>query len=1000
MAKISACFVFAIGGNHSVECVATSCDKVVTGGTNGELCIWAEEFKLCTVCVLPEETKCLSLCILSPPSDLQFFFSTNSMIVSLHLKSQLRLWNMNDGKCLANSNDLFSSQSLLEGLVKVSDFEVAVFGKNEIFVIDAYRMQSLKYFCTESKVFGMLSYGSEIWAQTVDKLYNFNIQGEFDNSTELIIKNSIDPAFPVLLCGNSSFLTVGNGVNLQIYKKGKEISLKRLTQDTVIEWIGWDLNGLMQISEGIVKFFRLEDVIRGFIEEKFRISVETLKLEVEKMGKLGVRGKEIFMLDDGTARVFDLDEKVMKKWKIHLEGQELEVLNVGENMTSRNFLIADEIFIAVGTDIGRVIAFSMFSESKLIFFSQKSAITFIYLHKKTLAVSNSDQQLFFWDFCPVSGSIFNNFPSNTVEVLTSALKLIIPLEFTNEGSTSNNWEDILLGQTETGAILLIDFKLRNVVSYFQALKSCIVTAILHLNLEYLTLSCANGHIYVFNMSSLTLEREIFGDAVFNFVVTEKIDKLDRFSVILNGLLPFSYQKPVKVGFFHINQTYVPVLYVNTEEMSHKKHRFAKKMRKIWECKFVREGFCAKNKEISFNWQVNVSACYNSLKIVMLFEIFDEVLYIPADLVQLLALSLNQKCKFCKVLLEFCQNSPGIHIYLQKAVNLIQKNIKTGKNLPKTVKSSEKLSLSEVILLCFSLINCILHPPQRQNNFVQDLTTLIRCNHHEFSIFACQLLIKGSNSLEYYIQEGQMKIIIKELLLASCNFKKASDSEHFYHALVTIGLLSVNEFVAILTNEIKESETRKLHHKIFFTIEHFVLKHFLQATSVIEELADFLLKSHELKSSLGSKRFSADFSTVLCTFVGLLPMTCHTPDTRYLICGLPTGYLLIYDFKQNKKWKPFKLFTTTISALDIKDFQIAAYSAQESFLKLLKMEPSLFGLSSGDLKLTDQIPLIEIEPETSSYQEMIKTTKIHFTSKSSLVLFREDKKEYNFNVRIS
>jgi len=389
-----------------------------------------------------------------------------------------------------------------------------------------------------------------------------------------------------------------------------------------------------------------------------------------------------------------------------------------------------------------------------------------------------------------------------------------------------------------------------------------------------------------------------------------------------------------------------------------------------------------------------------VKIVSFYQLFGEVLYIPADLIQLIALTLNSECKFNKVILEFCLNSPGIRGYLQKAGSVIQKNAVQGKNLPKKGLSSGKLSLSEACLVLINLINCILHPPQRLSHFVQDLVALIGSNSNEFSLLACQLIIKGSTALEHYIEEAKMGLVVRELLHASCNFKKASDNENFYLALVAVGLLSVNTFVSILTNEINGTETRKLHHKIFFTIEHFVLKHFSQATSVLQELGDFLLKSHELKNSLGSKRFSSDFSTVLSTFVGLLPMISHTPDTRYLICGLPTGYLLIYDFKMNKKWKPFKLFQTTISALDIKDSLIAAYSAQESFLKLVKMEASLFGLSSGDLKLTDQIPLAEIEPETSSYQEMIKTTKIHFTSKLTFVLYREDKREYKFTVKPS
>ena len=1000
MAQVSACFVFGMQGKHVVECIVANDDGVVTGGRDGELCVWGNEFKICTVCALPEDSKCLGLCVLIPPIDLQTFFGTSSMIVSLHIKSQLRLWSFTDGKCLTYSNDLFSLHNQLEGIAKVSDFEVAVCGKNEIFIVDAYRMQSLKYFYTESKVLSLFCFGSEVWAQTVDKLYDFNIQGEFDNSVELVIKNRVDGTYPIVLSGNSSFLAVGNGLDLQIFRKGKEISMKKLVQEGVIEWIGWDLNGLMLVCAGIAKFFRLEDVLRGFLEEKVKICVESLELGVRNIGKLCVRGKEIFLCVDGTVNVFDMNERTLKKLETEFEESNFADLNDGEKPTIKNFLIAEEIFLSVGTDSGRVIVFSLFSESKQVFRSEKSSITFIYLHKRTLAISNSVQLLTFWDFAPTPGKIFHDEPQSTVEILTSCIKLIIPLEFVNKQSNENKWENIALGQTETGAILLIDFKSKTVISYFQALKSCILTAVLHSNLDYLALACANGHIYVFNMISLTLEREIYGDAIFNFQLSEKNNKLDRFTVILNGYLPLSIQNSVKVSFLYLCGFYVPVLYLNIEKMSSKKHNFYKKIPKIWDCEYLKEGFCTKTKEISFNYESQSSPVYNSVKIVSFYQLFSDILYIPADLIQLITLTLNPECKFNKVILDFCLNSPGIHIYLQKAGNVIQKNAVPGKNLPKSVSNTDKLSLSEATLISINLIHCILHPPQRLNHFVQDLIALIDSNNNEYSLLACQLIIKGSTALEYYIEESQMKLIIQQLLHASCTFKKASDNENFYLALVSVGLLSVNTFVSILTNEIKGTETRKLHHKIFFTIEHFVLKHFSQATSVLQELADFLLKSHELKNSLGSKRFSSDFSTVLSTFVGLLPMISHTPDTRYLICGLPTGYLLVYDFKMNKKWKPFKLFQTTITALDIKDSLIAAYSSQESFLKVVKMESSLFGLSSGDLKLTDQIPLVEIEPETTSYQEMIKTTKIHFTSKLDLVLYREDKREYKFTVRSS
>jgi hypothetical protein len=61
-----------------------------------------------------------------------------------------------------------------------------------------------------------------------------------------------------------------------------------------------------------------------------------------------------------------------------------------------------------------------------------------------------------------------------------------------------------------------------------------------------------------------------------------------------------------------------------------------------------------------------------------------------------------------------------------------------------------------------------------------------------------------------------------------------------------------------------------------------------------------------------------------------------------------------------------------------------------------MEPNLF-LSGGDLKVTEMIPLHEVEPETNSYQEMIKTTRIRWTSRGSFLLYRENKQEYNIKV---
>jgi hypothetical protein len=385
-----------------------------------------------------------------------------------------------------------------------------------------------------------------------------------------------------------------------------------------------------------------------------------------------------------------------------------------------------------------------------------------------------------------------------------------------------------------------------------------------------------------------------------------------------------------------------------------------------------------------------------VKIVSFYQFYDEILEEPSDFFQLLIMSLHPESKFKRVLFEFSEKDAILKSFIEKSGNLILKNTISGKNLPKIISNKEILSLSEVILLSTSIINSLLHPSRHKSHFLEDTTTLLHCNSNEFSLFTCQLLISGSSSLEFYINDENITSLIESLLSSSCSFKKSSENEYFYQSLISIGLLSVSKFIKTLTNYIKLSEKGKLHHKIFFTIEHFIINHFLQATSVIEEIADFLLGSHELKSSIGSKRFSADFSTVLETLVGLLPMTCHTLDARFLVCGLPTGFLLVYDFKSNKKWKPFRLFETTITSVDILELNIVGYSSQESFVKLVKMEPNLF-LSGGDLKVTEMIPLHEVEPETNSYQEMIKTTRIRWTSRGSFLLYRENKQEYNIKV---
>ena len=890
------------------------------------------------------------------------------------------------------SHDLFSSLNELEFLGKVSDFEVAVVGKNEIFLVDAYRMQSVKYFCCDSRVLAFSCLGNEIWTQTEEKLYRFDVLEESGsaNSAGVVIKNRVDTGCRTLVACNSAFVVVCNGKDLQVFKKGDGIVMKKVVQDLPLDWISWNLNGLIVVSGNIVKVYRVEEIIKSFYEEKFRIIPEVLRADMEQVEVVWVFESLLYLAKEDDIYEMDLNRKSGRFIKIKEEAKDFPLINVGEKVVARNIIVGDEIYLAIGTDIGRVIIFSIFSESKLVFFNEKSPITFIALHNNVLAASTLAQTLAFWDFSPVPGTVFNNEAVKVVEVWTSHIKLIVPLEFTNSKTCENKWKNIYLGQTETGAILLIDFESKSILSSFQALKSIIISAKLHVNLEYLQLFCENGHIYIFNMISLALERDISGDAVFNFHHIDKLAKIDRFSVLLNSLLPHHTRKPLKVSFCFFSSEYVPVLNINSIQIAKKSPNLAKELRALWSSPYLKPAFFAKTREVSYE---NIpSKLTNSIKIVSFYQLYEEIVYEPADFLQILLMCMLAESKFKKIIFSYSEASAEARAYIERSGNLIIKNTISGKNLPKVNTHKETLNLSEVAILALSLMSCLLLPPKPNAHFLQDLVTLLNCNDNAFSLFTCQLLISGSSSLEHYLSDESIEVLISSLLSASCAFKKSSDNEYFYQSLISVGLMSVNKFILILTSQIKLTDQGKLQHKIFFTIEHFILNHFLQATSVIEEIADFLLKSHELRSSIGSKRFSADFTTVLETVVGLLPMTASSQDSRFLLCGLPTGFVIVYDFKSNKKWKHFRVFDTTVTALDVLEGNLVAYSAQESFLKVVKMEQKII-LSGGDLRIVEMIPLCEVEPETTSYQEMIKTTKVKWIDKARVLLFRENKREY-------
>ena len=179
--------------------------------------------------------------------------------------------------------------------------------------------------------------------------------------------------------------------------------------------------------------------------------------------------------------------------------------------------------------------------------------------------------------------------------------------------------------------------------------------------------------------------------------------------------------------------------------------------------------------------------------------------------------------------------------------------------------------------------------------------MIKSGEEGYILTGCELLYQGNFLFSSVMTPKETEEIIKELLLYSCKSFKNTKREYFYRTLTCIGLNNLTIFFQTLATEIKHNDFEDLYKcTILFLCEYFIQSHFLEASSVLDDIGDFLLRANETKVTADNKDFNGDFTTLLQSFASLLPMLNISQDFRYLITGLPTGWLNLYNLKAGKK----------------------------------------------------------------------------------------------------
>ena len=480
----------------------------------------------------------------------------------------------------------------------------------------------------------------------------------------------------------------------------------------------------------------------------------------------------------------------------------------------------------------------------------------------------------------------------------------------------------MLAQCENGAVLLVSFETQEILCYFQALNSHITNAVMFLSVEYLAVSCANGNIYIFNMIIQAIEREITGDSVFLFdcrkVLPEKSlidDKNEEICACLHWFFVDPPKKAVNVKFISIGTGYLPSLQLNLQKLVKNKGRYSKTIIKNIETiingGIFKQGVFSVNKAISFKCNFIESKHFNSLKIAGLLTLGLKPSKQASDSVSFIIYSLKSNFNLRVQLIDYLDYDEDL---LKLAESLLFSKIKAKRTSKRAMThasctnfSNEKyhcqrvyISLLEAlgitILASFSIIS-----RKIQNNPISLLIQMIKSGEEGYILTGCELLYQGNFLFSSVMTPKETEEIIKELLLYSCKSFKNTKREYFYRTLTCIGLNNLTIFFQTLATEIKHNDFEDLYKcTILFLCEYFIQSHFLEASSVLDDIGDFLLRANETKVTADNKDFNGDFTTLLQSFASLLPMLNISQDFRYLITGLPTGWLNLYDLKAGKK----------------------------------------------------------------------------------------------------
>lgn len=1033
MSGLSSAFMFGGHFSHSITCISGHSSTIITGSATGEIVYWKkhENYTPGVFCALPTDSACISLCIVPANKEIAAMCSTQWLVVSLHEKSKVRMWDSVDGKCLAYSADLFAENNDLTLLTKSIEDFVLVAGKTEIYMIDVYRMQSVKFFYTERAILSITCHQNKLYTQTIGKLYIFDLQDDFENSSCAILDIWVIIEEKTYIGVIKDLIIISNSQQLYILSKGSKSgsSIQILNLSDKIRYLTQTENSILVCLDGLIKIYKQSDIVKYYKDPRHIPNHERI-VTGSCPNCYSIVLKTLIFSDGSDLKTLNIESKKIDKHKWNIEEQNFNILNIGEKVTTYNLCINEGVLIGIGTDIGRVILTTLTHSSTSVYFNKKSEVSSIYMNNSILAVGYKDETLSFWSYTPCKGTTYHTLPLKTIEVWTSPVKIMVPLSYSkrnidylNEMSWKNaksNWKTIILAQSETGAVMLTCFEKLDIVSHFQALKSSITNATMFLNLEYLAISCANGHIYIFNMTVLALEREIIGEAVLNFdnielvdnKLIKSLDRTDRFTACYEFYYVEPVRKCIEIKYITLGYDNFPVLHINLAKIVKEKPEMITHVIPVINSGNLRSGIYGKSKAFAFKNDWVQSLHLNAVRVASMIALNLPPPTLHFNNVSMIVAALPSNSNLRGRLLEFIMiSNEVIHV----CESILKPHSKQVRHAKRTLKHSSSINFScekyhsqrifvsipEVLAIVALACACIKGHFTKPDLVIEHLILMIKSSDEGYILLATELLNRGLTTFSKSLQETQVSELSKELLLYSCkNFKNVA-KDYFYKIATKIGLIHIRTFIKTLTSDIKNHDLDKNYQQqIFFTIEYFILHHFLEATSALEDLGDFILKANDIKNNFPNTLFGQHFITVLQTFAGLLPMVALSSDSKLMIIGLPTGWVYVYDLKASHKWKPLKVFTTIISALDIRENCIACYSSQESCVKTVKIEQGILGsiIGNGEMRIIEKLVLGGIDQVAVSYKELMRTVRMRWVDMKTLSIFRENKQEYLYMVK--